>query len=345
MSEVTSPAVSTDVFPARGTSPAPDVSPMPWTGRHDGDSPEHRRWWQAVQPCTPQALAEAAVAAEAQGAGRPAVLLGFASDEGVRRNKGRVGAAAAPNAIRAALGPLAFHLGRDVFDAGDVTVELGEEVAPGDLEGGQERCGELITSMLDAGALTVTLGGGHETAYASYLGVVDSERVAGSRVGVLNLDAHFDLRAEDRASSGTPFLQMARAEAAAGRTLEYAVVGISRPNNTLALFRRADELGVRYLLDEYATRETAESFVEDFLSGLDAVYLTIDLDVLPAAVAPGVSAPAALGVPLEVIVAVVRRVVASGKLVHADLAELNPSYDVDGRTARVAARLVDTILC
>ncbi len=272
------------------------------------------------------------------------MLLGFRSDEGVRRNKGRVGAAKAPAAIRAALGPLAFHLEREVFDAGDVVVETGREGAPGDLEGGQERCGEAIASLLDAGALTVTLGGGHETAFASYLGVADTERTSDVRVGVLNLDAHFDLRAEDRASSGTPFLQMARAEAAAGRTLEYAVVGISRPNNTLALFRRAEELGVRYLLDEYATRETAESFVEDFLEGLDAVYLTIDLDVLPAAVAPGVSAPAALGVPLEVIIAVVRRVAASGKLLHADLAELNPTYDLDARTARVAARLVDTIL-
>lgn len=328
------------------TSPALpiDIPYAPWTGRHDGDAPDHRRWWQAVQPCTPSGLEQAATRAEEAGARKPAVLLGFRSDEGVRRNKGRVGAAAAPDAIRAALGPLAFHLGREVFDAGDVAVELGDDDAPGDLEAGQERCGEVITALLDAGALTVALGGGHETAYASYLGVADSEWAAGARVGVLNLDAHFDLRAEDRASSGTPFLQMARAEAAAGRTLEYAVVGISRPNNTLALFRRADELGVRYLLDEYATRETAESFVEDFLSGLDAVYLTIDLDVLPAGVAPGVSAPAALGVPLEVIVAVVRRVVASGKLVHADLAELNPTYDVDARTARVAARLVDTIL-
>ncbi|MEA5454893.1 formimidoylglutamase [Sinomonas sp. JGH33] len=331
MSEVSTPALA-------------DVPPLPWAGRHDGDAPEHRRWWQAVRPVSASGLAEAVGATAGDGGARPAILIGFRSDEGVRRNKGRVGAAEAPSAVRAALGPLAFHLEREVFDAGDVVVPLGSEAEPGDLEGGQERCGALVAALLDAGALTVTLGGGHETAFASYLGVADSELAAGARVGVLNLDAHFDLRDEERASSGTPFLQMARAEAAEGRSLEYAVVGISRPNNTLALFRRADELGVRYLLDEYATRETAEAFVEDFLAGLDAVYLTIDLDVLPAAVAPGVSAPAALGVPLEVIVAVVRRVAASGKLVHADIAELNPAYDVDSRTARVAARLVDTIL-
>ena len=82
----------------------------------------------------------------------------------------------------------------------------------------------------------------------------------------------------------------------------------------------------------------------DFLSGIDVLYLTIDLDVLPAAAAPGVSAPAAYGVPLTVISAICRQVVASGKLLHADVAELNPAFDIDNRTARVAARLVSILL-
>ena len=217
---------------------------------------------------------------------RPAVILGFGSDAGVRRNKGRTGAAAAPAAIRAALGPLAFHLGRDVHDAGDVTV------AGDALEAGQARAGLAITGLLDAGQLPVVLGGGHETAFASYLGVAGSAAVReGLRVGVLNLDAHFDLRDEAVPSSGTPFLQMARAEAAAGRELKYAVVGISEPNNTRALFRTAEELGVDYLLDEDCSAEAAHVFVAAFLAQVDALYLTIDLDVLPASVAPGVSAP------------------------------------------------------
>jgi formiminoglutamase len=77
---------------------------------------------------------------------------------------------------------------------------------------------------------------------------------------------------------------------------------------------------------------------------VDAVYLTIDLDVLPASVAPGVSAPAAYGVPLPVISQVCRQVGASGKLLHLDVAELNPEFDIDGRTAKVAARLINTLL-
>ncbi|MDR6557978.1 formiminoglutamase [Arthrobacter pascens] len=273
------------------------------------------------------------------GASRPAVILGFCSDEGVRRNKGRTGAAKAPAAIRSALGPLAFHLDRPVLDAGDVAVRDGQ------LEAGQARAGVAVSSLLDTGNLTVLLGGGHETAFASYLGVAGSEAVrTGQRLGVLNLDAHFDLRDEPAPSSGTPFLQMAEAEAAAGRELKYAVVGISQPNNTRALFTTADRLGVKYLLDEDCTPDAVQAFVADFLAEVDVLYLTIDLDVLPAAVAPGVSAPAALGVPLPLVAAVCRQAATSGKLLHADVAELNPAFDIDNRTARVAARLVNTLL-
>ncbi|MCM0617460.1 formimidoylglutamase [Paenarthrobacter sp. TYUT067] len=311
------------------SAPTVDVNPTPWTGRFDGDGAEHRRWWQAVEPHTVSGTAAAS---------RPAVVLGFCSDAGVLRNKGRVGAAAAPAAIRAALGPLAFHLDRDVFDAGDVVVE------DDSLEAGQERAGHAISGLLDAGNLTVVLGGGHETAFASYLGVAGSDAVRGKRVGVLNLDAHFDLRDEPTPSSGTPFLQMAHAEAAAGRQLQYAVVGISEPNNTRTLFDTANRLGVKYLLDELCTPEAVEVFVADFLAGVDVLYLTIDLDVMPASVAPGVSAPAAYGVPLPVIGAICRQVATSGKLLHVDVAELNPEFDIDSRTAKVAARLVNTLL-
>ena len=316
--------------PNTSTNPSVDVLPTPWTGRFDGDGDEHRRWWQAIQPLTSPAI---------PGASRPAVVLGFCGDAGVRRNKGRAGASAAPAAIRSALAPLAFHLDRDVFDAGDVVVE------DDSLEEGQQRAGRAVSELLDAGNLTAMLGGGHETAFASYLGVAGSNAVrSGKRLGVLNLDAHFDLRDEPTPSSGTPFLQMAQEETAAGRELRYAVVGISEPNNTRTLFDTADRLGVKYLLDEDCSAERVETFVADFVAGIDVLYLTIDLDVLPASVAPGVSAPAAFGVPLSVISAVCRQVAASGTLLHLDVAELNPEFDIDGRTAKVAARLVNTLL-
>ena len=101
---------------------------------------------------------------------------------------------------------------------------------------------------------------------------------------------------------------------------------------------------MRWWTDEQCLAAGAEGvtrFVEEFVAELDVLYLTIDLDVLPAAVAPGVSAPAAHGVPLPLIAAAVRAAAGSGKLALLDVVELNPRLDVDGRTARSAARLID----
>ncbi|MCT1618048.1 formimidoylglutamase [Janibacter hoylei] len=305
------------------------MAPFAWSGRSDGDGPAHRRFWGVVAE---------------PGSGRPAdaALIGFASDEGVRRNRGRVGAAEGPGAIRAALASLAVHEDLTVVDHGDVVVD-GE-----DLEGGHARLGEVVAAARegapaaarDDAPLTVVLGGGHETAYGSHLGL-------GLRpgLGVLNLDAHFDLREADRPTSGTPFRQIARERQAAGLGFDYAVLGIARTGNTSALFDTAEALGTRWLLDDDSQQvEPAVAFVGDVLAGVDEVYLTIDLDVLPAAVAPGVSAPAALGVPPFVIQSVCDAVVDSGKLIHLDVTELSPRLDVDQRTARVAARLIHRVI-
>ncbi len=298
-----------------------------WAGREDGDGPAYRRWYHLVNASL--------------GDGPGVALVGFASDEGVRRNHGRPGAVHGPDALRRALAPLAMHGDVAIVDAGTV------EVAEGDLEGAQAALGRVVGRLLDEHRLVVVLGGGHESAWGSYLGRTGSTRLGGARVGVLNLDAHFDLREADRATSGTPFLQMARAEAARGGRFRYTVLGISEASNTAALFATADVLGVRYKTDDQcAAGRVAEVLaeVDALVDDVDAVHLSIDLDVLPAGVAPGVSAPAAYGVGLDTLLPVVRRVAGCGKLPLVDVVELAPPFDADGRTARTAARLIHAIV-
>ncbi|AFR09744.1 formimidoylglutamase [Nocardiopsis alba] len=304
------------------------VDPPVWTGRDDGPGAEHRRWHNTVRPLD---------RADRTGT----AIVGFASDEGVRRNKGRTGAAEGPAALRRALAPLALHRDEALYDAGDVRVD------DGDLETGQRALGSVVAEAMRAGHFPIVFGGGHEVAYASYLGLDEGLGTDRTRtLGVLNIDAHFDLREESEPTSGTPFLQISEAEKARGRDFRYAVVGINEAGNTPVLFDRADRLGVEYLTDDRCTATHLErvlDFVRSFLDTVDDVYLTLDLDALPAWVAPGVSAPAPLGVPPEVVQAVVEEVAASGRLALFDVAELNPSLDVDGRTARVAARMVDRV--
>ncbi|WP_072686963.1 formimidoylglutamase [Rhodococcus marinonascens] len=304
--------------------------PPAWTGRVDGTTQEHLRWHQAVTQLGDES------------GSCTCVFIGFASDEGVARNMGRRGAAAGPDALRGALSSMAIAEPVRAYDAGTVAVTDDR------LEAGQEALGEAVAAALDAGRFPVVLGGGHEVAYGTYLGLAQSSaRGPDLRIGILNLDAHFDLRADPVPSSGTPFRQIIEREREAGTTLQYSVLGISQPSNTTALFETARSLGVHYLLDDecsVADRHRVAVFVSDFLSEADLVYLTVDLDVLPASVAPGVSAPAAYGVPLETIQFVCDAIAASGKLAVCDVAELNPAFDVDNRTARTAARLIHRIV-
>ena len=108
------------------------------------------------------------------------------------------------------------------------------------------------------------------------------------------------------------------------------------------------------LLDEAARREV--TIIEDLdvltsfeawvlpeisrnIACYDRLYLTIDLDVLPAREMPAVSAPAALGIPLATLLRIVEPLCRSGKLQAVDLVEFNPQYDIDSQGARAAARL------
>jgi formiminoglutamase len=299
-----------------------------WRGRTDFE-PEGRalRWHQVVTPLP-------------RGGEAPGVaFLGVCSDEGVKRNHGRPGARKGPDAIRRALAGQACHLHRPLYDAGNLVPEND------DLEALQQEQADLVAALLARGHFPLLVGGGHEIAFGSYLGLVRTVGAdARTRVGIINFDPHFDLRCGPVATSGTPFRQIADDCRAHSRKFDYFCVGVSETANTVALFDRAAALGVHSLMDEELTSwavASAEQRLQGFIDRCDAVYLSIDLDVLPAAVAPGVSAPAARGLSLELLERLlgwVRRQ-AGERLRQADIAEYNPDFDSDGRTARVAARL------
>jgi len=301
-----------------------------WQGRVDASEGDRAlRWHQVIRPLGPEAVAGVA-------------LLGFASDAGVRRNQGRPGAAKGPDALRRQLSNLPARPGQRLFEAGTIRVD-GDE-----LEEGQRFFAAKVTGLLEQGLLPIGLGGGHEIAYGSFLGLAHHLESAAHvpRIGILNLDAHFDLRSDGRATSGTPFRQIAQFCETRTWPFCYTVMGISAFANTEALFQTARELNVSWSLDEAMGFVDLPQILADlggFLAQVDHLYLTICLDVLPAADAPGVSAPSARGVALEVLEKVIDSACASGKLRIADVAELNPELDKDHHTARVAARLVGRI--
>lgn len=305
-----------------------------WRGRVDGE-PGSERWHQKVIPLTPEAI----------DAGQPGyVLLGVCSDIGVKRNQGRPGAEGGPDVIRSALANQAWHLQVPCYDAGNL-YSSGE-----DLEALQREQAAWVARLLDLGHVPLVLGGGHEIALGSFLGLREHLERRGQLgvIGVVNFDAHFDLRRAADSTSGTSFLQMAERSREKGATYRYLCLGISEVANTRHLFETAQALGARWLLDEQLASwnlAQAEQQVREFIRGSDYLQLSIDLDVLPASVAPGVSAPSPRGVSLEVVEHLLQVIkeAAGGKLKVVDLAECNPTYDIDGRTAKVAARLCHVV--
>ncbi|WP_102403032.1 formimidoylglutamase [Vibrio sp. 10N.261.55.A7] len=309
-----------------------------WQGRHDSEDGDlGTRVHHVIKQKQAHELSKASHSVS---------ILGFATDAGVARNKGRIGAKKAPDLIRRALANMAWHNDASITDLGNVVCE--DDL----LEQSQLETAAVITTALKHSPV-ITLGGGHEIAWASFLGLANhlqlSQPAAKPKIGIINFDAHFDLRAftsqhaDVKPSSGTPFNQIHQHCADNGWDFHYACLGVSRASNTAALFKRADDLGVWYVEDHQLSHINHIyhlTQLQHFIDNCDCIYLTIDLDVFPASTAPGVSAPAARGVSYESLALFLERILHyKNKLMVADIAEYNPTYDVDSQTARLAARL------
>ncbi|MGH1366853.1 MAG: formimidoylglutamase [Calditrichia bacterium] len=265
-------------------------------------------------------------------------FLGFASDEGVRRNQGRVGAANGPEALRKALSGMSGRINENVVfvDCGDIAC------SDSDLQAAQEELGAMVARILAANFHPILLGGGHSIAYGHYLGI--EKQTENKKLGIINIDAHFDLRPyKYEPNSGTPFLQIADRRKAANKKFSYMCIGIQEHANSRDLFETAARLRVDTVLGDDVNRENLSDLkhqLEDFLADYEAIYLTICLDVFAAPFAPGVSAPAHIGIEPAVAALIIDCIANSGKSVSFDVAEMNPEYDIDNRTARMAAALI-----
>lgn len=298
-----------------------------WSGRTDSEEGRAgERWHQRITPLqldSPPGLA----------------ILGFSSDEGVRRNKGRIGAAKGPRILRLAMANLPATFDAPLYDAGNVKVEKE------DLESAQSMLGARITELLDGGHFPLVLGGGHEIAFGSYQGIARwmREQRRDQTLGIINFDAHLDLRVPSpRGSSGTPFYQIAEQCEINGRPFNYLCLGAAASCNTPALFRRAGELGAQVIEDREITSwqlAQVQEQIRKFIHKVDFVYLSICLDFFPAAVMPAVSAPAGRGVSLELFEPLLDTVLESKKVCLADMAEFNPYFDIEDHAARTAARI------
>jgi len=260
------------------------------------------------------------------------VVLGYPDDRGVDRNGGRIGASEGPDEIRKHLykmtPPPERLLDFRIWDFGNLASWSM------DLLEAHEVARRFVGDLRRTGARLLSFGGGHDWAYPDF---------AGAPGHVINLDAHLDMRPNPDESSraghsGTPFRRILSEK----NPPHVSALGLQRSCNAASHLEWAHGHRVTTL------------FFEELPSGLgpqwelvvhrlelhkaDAVYaLSIDLDAFPQSDAPGVSAPQAVGLDTALARELIRRL--KNQTRQMGLYELNPRFDVDGHTARLAARL------
>lgn len=266
-------------------------------------------------------------------------IIGFSCDEGVRRNKGRLGSKEAPNEIRKSLSSISWH-GQStghLVDFGNIICEDRQ------LEAAQVELGSYVKKILTKNMLPVILGGGHETLYGHYLGI-RSHVGPNASIGILNIDAHFDLRSyEEITSSGTMFKQILDNDPQAN----YLPIGIQRYGNTKKLFNTATSLKCSWIYEDELINEippNTEEKILNFMNQNDFIILTLCMDVINASEAPGVSAPSPFGLSGKIVRELIRKIASHGKMISFDICEVNPSLDDDNRTVKLAANLLNEVV-
>jgi len=270
-------------------------------------------------------------------------LLGYSSDEGVKRNLGRVGSALGPDAIRKQLGKMPNHLKENIelIDFGNLECE------GNNLDDLQQDLTLAVASLLTQKTTPIILGGSHDLAYGHYNGLAKHLK-EDEKLGIINFDAHFDLRTNTNGNnSGTPFYQIALEHEAKNESIIYMALGIRKDTNTRTLFEFAESLNVNYLHQQYFGinyLEHVQLRLIQFMEDVDYIYTTIDLDGFSSAYAPGVSAASPMGFSPDIVLESLKVIIESGKLLGLDVVELNPNYDNDDQTAKLAASLVHYVI-
>lgn len=312
-----------------------------WKGRIDSTTDyDAFRWHQWVQPLD---LNEVTVSI---GGKLGFAFIGFCSEQGVKRNKGRVGTALAPDFIRAQMSnfPCTFSQEVKFYDAGNI---LCDEIS---MEEGQRLLGIAVEKILDLKLFPIVLGGGHETTFGHFQGqLADLKKKKDSLdMGIINFDAHFDLRPYDNGpSSGSMFRQIADIYKKEGAVYHYLPLGIQEHSNTVSLFKYAKEIGADYILAKEIQNSNYSVILEKidtFLYECDSAYITICTDVFSSAFAPGVSATQSLGLDPEVVLPLIKHILRTRQVRGFDICEISPRFDQDNTTANLGAVLIFAVV-
>ena len=309
---------------------------MDWNGRIDGYEDDLLRIHQVVQAKTLEELMQE------PDDGKKVCFVSYNSNEGIRRNNGRLGAADGWKHLKIALSNF------PIFDTSIKFYDLKTpiDVVGGKLEEAQQQLADTVTKLKSKNYFVVCMGGGHDIAYGTYTGIMNFAKLksADPKVGIISFDAHFDMREYSKgANSGTMFYQIANDCKRDNIKFDYNVIGIQRFSNTKRLFDRAKSFGVTYFLAE-DIEKLSDLNINPILERNDYIHLTICTDVFHITCAPGVSAPQTFGIWPRQAIRLLDIIAKTKKNLTLEVAEISPRYDYDDRTSRLVANLIYQVI-
>jgi agmatinase len=222
-----------------------------------------------------------------------------------------------------------------VVDAGDANI------VPAWIERGHAMIYRKVREVAETGAIPIVLGGDHSITWPAATAIAEVRR-PGS-IGIVHFDAHADTASDTfgvLASHGTPMRRLIESGAVSGKNfVQVGLRGYWPPKET---FDWMQEQGLRWHFMREIEERGAEAVIADAiaeaLDGPDAIYLSLDIDVIDPGMAPGTGTPEPGGMLTREVLRAVRQIVAAVDLAGMDIVEVSPPYDQAETTSMAANR-------
>jgi formimidoylglutamase len=261
---------------------------------------------------------------------------------------GRRGAKSGPEAVRWGLNAALLYepnLGIDLAD-GSKVADFGDvDVVHTDVDRTWDRVSDVTEALVRLGRPLLAIGGDHGLAYPLIRGVC---RATGARLGVISVDAHLDFRISHHGekSSGVPFRYMLDTLGDQVSGSNFVEFGIGGWLNTRRYHQDLLDNGVHIVTQREIHRSTAAEYdalvgeaIERAADGVDALYLTFDIDAIDGAVVGATNVPGVGGITAWQALELVHAFAAHPKAIGMDIMEVSPAWDRSTMTERMAASL------
>lgn len=268
------------------------------------------------------------------------VILGVPTDEGIRRNGGRVGAAEAPDEIRKHLAKLTPSASNGsissltIVDYGNVSGNTLEEI--------HSEAQKAAAKFIAAGKIVIALGGGHDITYPLVSGF--HQGLGKKDFSLINIDAHLDVREKKEGlhHSGSSFRLLIEEQILAPKYfLEFGIQQFSFAESHLQWVTKKGATVLFY--EDLSQKEVANKF-RALLPHELPFYLSFDIDSVRSGDAPGCSAPSPIGFRSEDALGICFEAGRHETTKMLDIVEVNPLFDRDSRTSKLAARMITWFL-